>query len=251
MKNLLHACVCLVLGLALVGLAAPAPGHCRDRALKVAIDIGHSPGKAGATSARGVPEYLFNQTMAAGLLQYLKQRGFPLAFLINPAGHDISLESRARAANAAGADVFLSIHHDSVQPEHLSTWHYNGSEQLYCDKYRGHSLFYSERNDAPQQSLRLARLLGDALRRAGLTPTLHHVPYFNKPHKRLVDERRGIYRYDNLVVLKQTTMPAVLLECGVIVHRAEEQKLCTQDYRHKIMAAVLETLRAFARQGSP
>lgn len=229
----------------------PAPGFGRALDMKIAIDIGHSPGKAGATSSRGVPEYLFNKTVAVGLLQYLKQRGFPRAFIINPAGKDITLGERARAANAAGADVLLSIHHDSVQPEHLSTWQYNGSEQLYCDKYRGFSLFYSEQNGEPKSSLALARLLGDALRRGGLTPTLHHVPYFNKPNKRLVDSQRGIYRYDHLVVLKHTDMPAVLLECGVIVNRTEEQLLCTRQYQHRIITAVGEALRAFASRGAP
>ena len=40
-------------------------------------------------------------------------------------------------------------------------------------------------------------------------------------HRRriLVDAEDGVYRYDQLIVLRQTKMPAVLLEAGSIVNR--------------------------------
>ena len=32
----------------------------------------------------------------------------------------------------------------------------------------------------------------------------------------LVDPEAGVYRYDKLIVLRETTMPAVLLEAGMM-----------------------------------
>jgi N-acetylmuramoyl-L-alanine amidase. len=38
----------------------------------------------------------------------------------------------------------------------------------------------------------------------------------------LVDPEAGVYRYDQLIVLRQTHVPAVLLEAGSIINRNEE-----------------------------
>jgi N-acetylmuramoyl-L-alanine amidase len=40
--------------------------------------------------------------------------------------------------------------------------------------------------------------------------------------RKLVDATAGVYRYDQLIVLRRTRMPAVLLEAGSIVDRQEE-----------------------------
>ena len=46
-------------------------------------------------------------------------------------------------------------------------------------------------------------------------------------HRRreLVDATNGVYRYDQLIVLRTTHMPAVLLEAGSIINRKEELEL--------------------------
>jgi hypothetical protein len=50
--------------------------------------------------------------------------------------------------------------------------------------------------------------------KAGFAPTLHHVA---RDSRTIINNERGIYAFDDLVVLKTARMPAVLLECGVIV----------------------------------
>ncbi len=88
---------------------------------KVAIDIGHSASSPGAISARGVPEYNFNRNMARLLLAKLQQDPrFKGSFIVNDTGERVSLSSRPAVAESRGADLFLSIHHDSVYPEQLS-----------------------------------------------------------------------------------------------------------------------------------
>ena len=70
------------------------------------------------------------------------------------------------------------------------------------------------------ESSEFAAKLGRALLSAGFTPTLHHEEQEKRP---VTDREKGIYAFDDLVVLKTAKMPAVLLECGVIVSRAEEE----------------------------
>lgn len=219
-------------------VVAAQPQKCR-----VAIDIGHSLRDPGAISARGVPEYRFNYRMAQLLLARLRQDSlFREAFLVNETGAAIPLASRPAIAAARGASIFLSIHHDSVYPEQLSTWFYQGKAMDVCDLFSGHSLFFSHKNGDPAASLQLARSIGSALRQAGLRPTLHHAGRGNKV---LVDRERGIYAFDNLAVLKHADMPAVLLECGIIKNSQEEVKLCDPGYQQRLVEAVYAALRAY------
>ena len=66
-------------------------------------------------------------------------------------------------------------------------------------------------------------------------------------HRRriLVDAEAGVYRYDQLIVLRQTTMPAVLLEAGSIVNRQEELELGTPERRSRTSAAIVAAVENF------
>jgi hypothetical protein len=47
-------------------------------------------------------------------------------------------------------------------------------------------------------------------------------------------------------VLKGARMPAVLLECGVIVNRAEEEQLNTVEYRNRLTKTIETAIQGFA-----
>jgi N-acetylmuramoyl-L-alanine amidase len=61
----------------------------------------------------------------------------------------------------------------------------------------------------------------------------------------LVDVEAGVYRYDQLIVLRHTRMPAALLEAGSIVNRNEEVQLASPERRSTISAAATEAIEAF------
>jgi N-acetylmuramoyl-L-alanine amidase len=224
-------------------------GDCWAGGFKVAIDIGHTIKNPGATSARGEPEYLFNKTIGTLLHRKLLQDGrFKDSFIINETGKDISLAARAAIANSQKADLLVSIHHDSVEPKDLSYWLYQGKIMPHCDKFTGHSIFYSEKNGSPLQSLTFAVILGSEMLHAGFCPTLHHAEKFTGGDKDLIDKTRGIYKYNNLVVLKEADMPAVLFECGIIKSRSEELRLCSPRYHHKLVAVLVKAIKIYFNQ---
>jgi N-acetylmuramoyl-L-alanine amidase len=215
------------------------PGPAGRKMPLVALDIGHSPGHPGATSARGVPEFEFNRELAAAIDMQLRDGAFRTR-LINADGNIGKLAERARQSQ--GADAFLSIHHDSVQPQYLSTWQVAGKSRRYSDRFHGFSLFVSRKNPFPLESLRCASALGESLRRAGFEPALYHaepIPGENRP---FADRAHGVHYFDDLVVLKQARCPAVLLEAGVILNRDEETNLVRAATRIALARAVTEGL---------
>lgn len=183
-------------------------------AAEVALDVGHGLADPGAISARGRAEFAFNRDFAPVLQAALEARGIA----VRPVNFDGAIGSlAARPQAAAGADFFLSVHHDSVREELLQEWQWEGKTLRYSDAHAGFSLYVSRDNPAPEASGRCASAIGAMLRRAGFVPTRHHFP--KRPW---ADERNAVHYYDNLVVLYRTTLPAVLFEAGVIKHRDEE-----------------------------
>ena len=217
----------------------------------IAIDVGHSAQRPGAISARGATEYSFNTALARVLLHTLQERGFPGAFLLDSGDARRSPAQRARLAQKRNAAILLSIHHDSVQPHYLKPWVFQGSPLKMCNVFQGYSLFYSEKNPLPEQSLALAQALGTALRAAGFTPSAHHaepIPGENRP---FVDPVRGIYRFDDLIVLKTADAPAVLFEAGIIVNSIEERALRNPVRRQRMALALAHGILRFLGHSPP
>ena len=208
----------------------------------VAIDIGHTKNRGGATSARGVSEYVFNERLSRELFNSLQAAHQFRSLLINPGGGDIGLVKRAQVANQRNADLFIAIHHDSVKDSFLKEWQFAGKAEKYCDDFHGFSIFFSRKNVAAEESKAFAMQLGDALVKAGFTPTLHHLA---QEHRPIIDPAKGVYAFDDLLVLKNAKMPAVLLESGVIVNRKEEENLNSANYRERMISAIESAISNF------
>jgi N-acetylmuramoyl-L-alanine amidase len=256
----------------LQGKAAPA-ASCSSKPASdvvIAIDVGHlarqpsggvcgSDGNCGwgETSARGVPEYDFNLKLATRIYDELVREGYRSARLMIPTVMRPvarTLRERPARANAMNADIFLSVHHDGVHDKFLQPWTYEGQSRHYFDRSSGFSLHVSPRNPQYDDSLTLARLIGDRLMEKGLRFTRIHEP--GNPEGAQVpwaDATRGIYRRDNLAVLRLTKMPAVLLEGGVIVNREEELQVATPAYQAIFATAVVKSITEFCypRTASP
>ena len=208
----------------------------------VAIDVGHYLARSGATSAYGVAEFEYNHSLAAVIAARLAADGVPVR-LIGHRGEMADLQARPQQAEGAGAGFFLSIHHDSVKEEHLQPWTWNGRALRHAEGFAGFSLFVSRLNPRLDESLACASAIGAALRRAGLPVATHHGVSSAGVERPWADEANGVYFYDNLVVLKTATIPAVLLEAGVIVNRDEERDLAGSARRALTADAVLQGLQ--------
>ena len=219
-----------------------------DRAtFHVAIDVGHSAKEGGARSARGASEYEFNLRLATQIVQALLDQGFAnTTLLITEDPKRSGLLKRVERANKMAADLFLSIHHDSVPKQFKERWEFEDKKYDFSDRFPGHSIFISNDNADRAGSLLFGQLLGRELKTRGLQYTPHYVePFMGNRRRVLVDADSGVYRFDQLVVLRMTRMPAVLLEAGSIINRDEELKLLAPERRALITDSVADAVASF------
>ena len=76
------------------------------------------------------------------------------------------------------------------------------------------------------------------MRSRGLRPSLHHAEKIAGENRQLLDPDLGIYRYDDLVVLRKADAPAILLEAAVLVHPQDEARAASAAYQRQIADAV-------------
>ena len=244
--------VCL-LALLLAGVsttAAAEGGRCNPAGFPVAVDIGHTPEAPGATSARGLPEYLFNAALGRDVVAALSAAGFPALPIRVTGDGKQQLGRRVAVAKARKPALLISLHHDSVQPRYLEEWSFAGHDLTYSDRFSGFSIFVSRANPHFAESLAFASGLGRELIAAGLHVSRHHAENIPGENRETQDAAHGVFEFRNLRILKDVDAPAILFEAGLIVNRAEELELASPGRRQIASQAILAAVKeACTRKG--
>jgi N-acetylmuramoyl-L-alanine amidase len=235
--------------LAVAKPAAPNPvvTRCDPQKFRIVIDVGHTAESEGAISARNVAEFIFNLKLARRVEQQLKADGFAgTRLLVTEGKARRSLVTRVNAANNLAPNLFLSIHHDSVPDKFLEDWEFEGKKRHFSDRFSGYSVFVSRDNPDFSTSLAFAELVAKEMKAQGLTYARQYSqPIMGRYQHPLLNKETGVYRYDELIVLRKTRMPAVLLESGSIINREEELKMDSEEHRSIVSHGVATALREF------
>lgn len=165
----------------------------------IAVDDGHgleTPGKRTPSFPDGtvMKENEFNRVVAAQLDVHLKRCGFR-TLLVAPGDTDTPLSNRTTAANQAKADLYISIHANAYG----DGW--NGARGIETYHYPGKA--------AGKQA---AELIHAQLIKGTAMPN------------------RGV-KEANFHVLRETAMPAVLVELGFMTNREDAELLRSGAYR--------------------
>ncbi|MBR8058898.1 N-acetylmuramoyl-L-alanine amidase [Burkholderia dolosa] len=203
--------------------ARPEPASSRY----IVVDTGHTPSHPGATGASGRVEYLYNLDLSAAVAEKLAANG-DRVLRTSADGREIALNQRS--TQAPDANLFVSIHHDSMQQQFIDA----GRQR----EFRGFAVFVSQRNPRYAQSLQCAKAIAERLVAAGERPSLYHAEPIKGENRPLIDPSLGIHRFDDLVVLRTAPIPAVLVEAGVIVNPDEEKRLARRETIQRLAAAI-------------
>src|ERR1700693_3113918 len=206
---------------------------CDHAKYRIVLDVGHTAKSEGAISARNVAEFAFNLRLAKQIEEELKAEGFAETRLLVTEGKARpSLVRRVAAANALHADLFLSIHHDSVPDKFLENWEFDGKKSHFSDRFSGYSVFVSRDNPDFRTSLAFAELVAKEMKAEGLQYAQQYTQAIMGRYQHpLLNKETGVYSYDQLVVLRTTRMPAVLLEAGSIINRDQALRMDSRERR--------------------
>ncbi|MBR2775021.1 MAG: N-acetylmuramoyl-L-alanine amidase [Selenomonadaceae bacterium] len=186
---------------------------------KIVIDPGHGGNDAGAIGPTGVMEKTVTLKVALELRRLLEAEGAQVILTregdttVSAKGAKASdieeLGARCEVANRIGADIFISIHADSfTRPEARGTTGY----------------YYSKSTSGRGQKL------ADCIRR-------NLVEQLGTPS-------RGTQPC-NFYVVKNTDMPATLIELGFISNKEEEQLLNSKEGVQKAAQGILDGIEDY------
>lgn len=198
-------------GLVLQVRKPPAFERAPASALKnrvIAIDPGHNDMEE-RVGPLGNWERDLNMGVAQALVAALEKEGAKPVLTRNPE-ESVPLPDRPKAAYRAGADVFLSIHHNALP---------DGSDPL--EKPRGYIVFYYH-----PHSLRFAKAVHAA-----------YGPGYPYPSEGLVQR--------NLLVTRTTEMPAVLTESAYFMLPEQEERAADPKFQKKLAQVFVRGLRNF------
>lgn len=179
--------------------------------MRFVIDAGHGPETPSKRSPDGVlREYMFNCVAARYVIELLQQYVGVETMATFEDGRDVPLSERTQRANVWSADAFISIHANAMGASWSSAQGIETFEYLHTDPYTDR-----------------------------LTATVH---------RHMIQETgrldRGVKRAD-FHVLRETRMPAVLIECGFMDNEEECVMLCSDKYRRTCAKAIVGALVEF------
>ena len=235
-------------------LALPALAE-QQAPLVVVLDPGHG-GRwphDGAHGGRGLHEKMIALQVARKTKESLEAQGATV-ILTRDADEDIPLADRVRIANEAGADVFLSIHCNSmetvgdrkvtrgVETYFLSPDPTDAEAKMLAQLENGGP----EAVPLPRSSDAVTGILNDlALGQARNDSAALALIVQQHMVRGTRATSRGV-RQAPFLVLSGTRMPSVLVEIGFISHPREGRMLGRDRYQRRVAQALADGVRDFA-----
>ena len=174
----------------------------------VILDAGHGGADPGEVVG-SVQDKHINLQIACKMKELLEASGITV-IMTREDDSFVSLEDRARSANDSEAAFFVSVHCNSYDD--------NASVS-------GFEVYYYQNKQAKS----LAAAICSDLEATGQL------------------RMRGV-KTKELYVIKNTTMPAILLEMGFLTNEAERQKLCTDEYQQMLAEVIASRIARFLTQ---
>ncbi|TYP72633.1 N-acetylmuramoyl-L-alanine amidase [Paenibacillus methanolicus] len=174
---------------------------------KVVIDAGHGGKDPGAPSVIGKYEKEFNFAVAKKVMALLDKETRIQGIMTRSTDTFVELDGRVKIANDAKADLFISIHANRAASSSVS----------------GVETYYTRAN---------SKAFADIM------------------HKHLV-KGTGLkdrkVRTANFRVIKYTTMPAVLLECGYLSNKNDTSVLFTDAKQNQLAAEIVSGIKEYLK----
>lgn len=181
----------------------------------VMIDAGHGGNDSGTTEAE-IPEKELNLKIALQIQKSLEKKGVRV-WMTRKDDRYVSLEERVIMAQKEQPNLFISIHQNSFEDSSI-----RGME-IWCNE---------EKSIGGEESRNLAKKIEETI---------------NADVEMI---SRGIVADRDLQVLRQTEIPAVLIEIGYVTNLEDRRLIFSEDYQKKVTEYIAEGVVAYLLQNN-
>jgi N-acetylmuramoyl-L-alanine amidase len=236
-----------------------ATAEMKGRDLVIAIDAGHGGQDPGALGRGGTREKDVTLAIARKLVAEINAEEGMRAVLVREGDYFITLGARTRKARQLGADMFISIHADSVANRAVS------GSSVYVLSLRGASdeaaRWLAESENAAdlkggvsvdEGSDVLASVLLDVTQKEAISDSVEAAGS-------VLTALRGVgnvhgsarVRHAGFMVLKSPDIPSMLVETAFISNAEDERRLRDPGHQQRVAAAVKAGIRDYWYDNPP
>lgn len=218
----------------------------------IVIDAGHGGQDPGAIGANGTKEKTVTLAAAKELKEKLEGTGRYRVHLTRSGDQFIKLQDRVKAGRSRGADLFISLHADSIDKPGVSGASIYTLSNTASDAQTAKLAARENRADLiagvdlSHEDKEVANILIDLAMR----DTMNQSKFFANTVVKQA-QRQGIelldkpHRYAGFAVLKAPDIPSVLIEMGFMSNKREVNQLSSPAYRAKIVNAISGGIDAY------
>lgn len=260
MTNRLLAYACSrIIGLLMIMILInhSSPGQKSDAILPkiVIIDAGHGgkdPGSVvGAAKEKNI---VLDIALKLGNLIKSNQRSIKVVYT-RDGDYFVPLMDRAQIANKINANLFISIHANYCgSPEIYGTETYvlglhRTEDNLNVAKKENSVILleddYTKRYEGFNPNLSESYIMFELLQDAFLDQSLRFASILQSNFKELAQRRDREVRQAGFLVLRETSMPSVLIETGYLSNKKENSFLMTEEGRSEIAHSIYGSLVSY------
>jgi N-acetylmuramoyl-L-alanine amidase len=230
----------------------------KQRDLVIAIDAGHGGQDPGAIGRAGTREKDVTLAIARKLAAAIDAEDGMRATLIRDGDYFISLRGRARKARELGADMFISVHADSVPNRSVS------GSSVYVLSLRGASdeasRWLAERENAADlmggvslddKNDVLASVLLDVTQKEAVSNSVEAADSVLASLRRVGSVHGPRVKHAGFMVLKSPDIPSMLVETAFISNVTDERRLRDSAHQQRIARAIHAGVRDYFYEKPP
>jgi len=229
-------------------------GKRKDGRRIVMIDPGHGGVDPGAIGPRGTFESHITLKAARAVKRTLEASGRYIVKLTRNRDIYIPLRERFDKAEKMGAELFISLHADTIKNRKVRGASVYTLSENASDK-EAETLAAKENRsdiiagvDLTQKSDTVASVLISLRQRHTMDESAHFARFMVNNLGDSIRLLRNTHRFAGFAVLKSPDVPSVLVELGYLSNRHDEKMLKTKRFRVKVSKAILRAVDAFFRR---
>jgi len=225
----------------------------RKGLLTIVVDAGHGGMDAGAIGPRGTLEKDINLEVARALAKQLKKEKNIQVIMTRESDEFVTLNSRADIANAANADLFVSIHcNSSLSSKSMGFETYflspDATDKAAEAVARVENSVVALETKKGTASAKLESLLASMAVHDQINESSRFASMLVRSVKQVSGQDKAAVKEADFFVLRGAQMPAVLVELEYLSHPVSEVKLRSSRFQAHLVRGLVDGILAFDKQ---